>query len=314
MRIPARRMVPMAILGVLTLLAAAAVGLAVSQAPNRTTPSLAAPNGSGESDIASTSALVTNAIADTAAAKTAQYVYTSVTLGSSADSDENIKGFGQIDFTTRSAEDYLNQKETEQQSNHGTKSRVDLLTQQIEDLHTPAGTFQRFLQPSLKYNEPWLKLPNLGETGALDPLSALQTTYLAAPVEALTHVRGTPNHVAAVPTAQASLTVPTVDYTWGPVVTTCAAFEHEGSQRTTTTLSLWLDHQGHIRQIRSTLSHVQHGHSPPAGSYTITATLTFSNFGSSETITAPTQYSSAHSQQAVAVSSGKPPSCHTSTR
>ena len=269
-----RRLVPWALLGLLTVGAAAGIALGVANQPGQTPAQW-----------------VASALATTARTGSARFTYSDSDSSSIAELRSQVRGYGVVDFKRGDLRD----TEVNRQLNDGGGANADQHARSSLDTTETIGighTLYEDIGAPLDIH--WMKLPlprepqsNLGFGAALNGNVALSGLEGVDPV--VTVRAAGPATVGGVATIKYLVSTAAPVLCPGQHKTTGLTFE----QLPTT---VWIDHAGRIVQVRSEFRE-EFGPPPagigapfshiPTGSVHSVATLRFSDFGLPLTIAAP---------------------------
>ncbi|HEX3793533.1 MAG TPA: hypothetical protein VHV57_03425 [Acidimicrobiales bacterium] len=261
-----RRQIPRLLLAVLTAGTGVAAWLAVRDAPS------SAPQ----------SGFLSQALAATVHAGTAQF-----TLSDQYGGGTRTVGFGSVNFRTDAVDVLISTDQTEQVTTPLSPPHAQRVTITMQEIHADGHTFNRPTLPNQPTQPSWIQLSALPDVPG--PLGQRRTTEAAEAISPLvTLADGTAFATGRSATVAG---VATVVHRRVPVVQTCHTVGTGGTtgyrSTSTNSLTVWLDHQGRIRQVRSTMSGVERGAHQPTQHFHNVSVLTFTSFGKPAPISAP---------------------------
>jgi hypothetical protein len=246
----------------MTVGAGLAAWLAVREAPT-TTPST----------------FVSRAIAATVRTGTAQF-----TLSEQSGGGYETIGFGSVNFRTQAVDLLVETHESESVTTPLSQPKSAIVTITMQEVHAGGHTYNRVSLPNLPGRLASTELRALPDVPG--PLGELRTTEASEVISPLI-TQPSDTQFATGPTSEVGGVVE-VEHARLPRVQTCRLAGAAGYRSTSTnSLTVWLDHQGRIRQVRSVMSGTEHAGNAPLHHFRTVSTLTFTSFGKPTDITAP---------------------------
>jgi hypothetical protein len=285
-----RNLIPQLLLAALTVLVGLAAWFAVSRAPSAR----------------SASPLLTAAIAATAKSGTAQFLFSMSTTSANLPSNSTGIGFGTIDFTKGASDIVTRTSEHATESTDGGPARTVVQIATTEDIDIGRALYQRidFGAPDLRAG--WFRFPSASPGGPLGPLASAVVDSAVSPLI------GRATDATFIPDGRATVAgVPTERYRRVPAIEECTVTGPKGSLgRTAGQVTIWIDRQGRIRQVRATSEVQERVPGQISRGFAQTATLTFESFGRPVSIAAPTDLLHPSGQGVAVPNSGTKTSCN----
>jgi hypothetical protein len=261
-----RNLVPLALLGVLTVgaaVAAAAAGL------HQHEPVPA-------SSTTSTPAVLQAAETATNGAGSAEFLFTSSTSGVSGSPASSTRGFGRVNFSQGTADAYL---VTTSVGQAGTAPIAPL----IQQISTPRFTYEKVSGTGASSTR-WIQIPRASVTG---PLAGLADTQAGGALAALAAWPAGAT-LERVGTAAVSGVVST-GYKVSVPAARCSAGKNDGSVITDSVLTVWIDAHHRIRRVQQqTFEKILPPDHLKGSVGAFSSTITLSDFGRPVTIATPT--------------------------
>lgn len=229
------------------------------------------------------STFLDRAVAATARSGSAQFTYSLETRASGPEPNGTDTGFGSVSFSSDASDIYLLMKNVESQSTNGGPEHLVNSQSALQEIITREGMFQKMSITGVPVQFSWIKFPEPATSG---PMGALVDSVAGSAINPLldpsTQVEFERLGPATVDGAA------TTEYQRVPIDRTCTVTAPGGYRSTSTTeLTLWIDRQGRVRQVRSASDIEQRAPTRAAGRYGTVAMLTFEHFGTRVAISDP---------------------------